>query len=44
LRLRTYREVGRVSERIHFVLLSDRGHSLPKMAGLFGYGEAIVQE
>lgn len=37
-------EVGRVSERIHFVLLSDRGYSPPKIADLFGYCEATVRE
>lgn len=45
LRLRARHEVGRVSERIHFVLLSDRGYSPPKIADLlFGYCETIVQE
>ena len=44
LRLRARCEVGRVSERIHFVLLSDRGHSPPQIADLFGYCEATVRD
>jgi len=43
LRLRARREVGRVSERIHFVLLSDQGHSPPEIAELFGYCETVVR-
>ena len=43
LRLRARREVGRVSERIHFVLLSDRGYSPRQIAGLFGYCAAMVR-
>jgi len=43
LRLRARREVGRVSERIHFVLLSDRGYSPPQIADLFGYCAAMVR-
>ncbi len=43
LRLLARREVGRVSERIHFVLLSDQGHSPPEIAGLFGYSAASVR-
>jgi transposase len=44
LRLRARREVGRVSERIHFVLLSDRGYSSPQIADLFGYCAAMVRD
>ena len=36
-------EVGRVSERIHFVLLCDEGHSPPKIGSLFGYHAATVR-
>ncbi|MBI1880686.1 MAG: helix-turn-helix domain-containing protein [Chloroflexi bacterium] len=36
------REVGRVSERIHFVLLSSRGYSAPKIAEVFAYDEETV--
>ena len=43
LRLRARREVGRVSERIHFVLLSDQGKSPPEIADLFGYSAASVR-
>jgi len=44
LRLFARREVGRVSERAHFVLLSDQGKSPPEIAGLFGYSAASVRE
>ena len=44
LRTRARQEVGRVSERIHFVLLSDRGKSPPEIADLFGYSAATVRE
>jgi hypothetical protein len=44
LRLLARREVGRVSERIHFVLLSDRGKSPPQIADLFGYSAASVRQ
>lgn len=43
LRLLARQEVGRVSERIHFVLLSDQGHSPPEIAQLFHYCEAVVR-
>jgi len=43
-RLRARREVGRVSERIRFVLLSDQGYSPPQIADLFGYCEATVRD
>jgi len=45
LHLRARHELGRVSERIHFVLLSDRGYSSPEVADLlFGYCETIAPE
>ena len=44
LRLFARREVGRVSERAHFVLLSDQGKSPPEIAELFGYSAASVRE
>jgi transposase len=44
LRLLARREVGRVSERIHFVLLSDQGKSPPQIADLFGYSAASVRQ
>jgi len=43
LRLLARQEVGRVSERIHFVLLSDQGHSPPEIAQLFHSCEAVVR-
>jgi len=43
LRLHARREVGHVSERIHFVLLSDRDYSPPEIAHLFGYCEDVVR-
>jgi putative transposase len=43
LHLRARREVGRVSERIHFVLLCDREYSPPQIAHLFGYCAATVR-
>ncbi|MDQ1301224.1 MAG: family transposase [Chloroflexota bacterium] len=35
--------LGRVCERIHFVLLSDQGHSPPKIGTLLGYDAATVR-
>jgi transposase len=35
--------VGRVSERAHFVLLSDQGHSPPEIGRLMGYDPATVR-
>jgi len=32
LRRRARQEIGRISERFHFVLLADQGHSLPEIA------------
>lgn len=34
--------LGRVSERVHFVLLSDQGKSVPEIASLFGYSAETV--
>ena len=34
--------IGRVSERVHFVLLSDQGKSVPEIADLFGYSTETV--
>ena len=34
--------IGRVSERIHFVLLSDQGKSVPEIASLLGYSAETV--
>jgi len=44
LRARARQEIGRVSERIHFVLLSDQGKSPSEIASLFGYSVATVRE
>jgi putative transposase len=35
--------MGRVSERIHFVLLCDQGHAPPEIATLLGYDAATVR-
>jgi len=43
LRREARRAVGRVSERIHFVLLSDQGYSPPKIGAIFGYCGATVR-
>lgn len=43
LRARARQEVGRVAERIHFVLLSDQGKSPPEIAAIFGYSTATVR-
>ncbi len=43
LRREARRTVGRVSERIHFVLLSDQGYSPPKIGAIFGYCAATVR-
>ena len=34
--------IGRVSERVHFVLLSDQGKRVPEIARLFGYSAETV--
>ena len=34
--------IGRVSERVHFVLLSDQGKTVPEIASLFGYSAETV--
>lgn len=44
LRLRARQEKGRVSERIHFVLLSDQGKSSVEIGQLMGYNTATVRE
>jgi transposase len=43
LRREARRTVGRVSERIHFVLLSDQGYSPPRIEAIFGYCAATVR-
>ena len=43
LRREARRTVGRVSERIHFVLLSDQGYSPPMIGAIFGYCAATVR-
>lgn len=43
LRLQARQEVGRVSERIHFVLLSHQGRSAPEIAATFGYTADTVR-
>lgn len=43
LRQAARQAVGRVSERIHFVLLSDQGHSPPEIGRLLGYDAATVR-
>jgi transposase len=37
------REVGRVSERMHAVLLSARGYEVGEIASILGYDEAAVR-
>lgn len=44
LRALARQEVGLVSERIHFVLLSDQGKSPLEIAPLFGYNAATVRK
>lgn len=43
LRREARRSVGRVSERIHFVLLSDQGYSPPQIGAIFDYCAATVR-
>ena len=43
LQLEARRAVGRVSERIHFVLLSGQGNSPPEIGDLMGYEAATVR-
>lgn len=43
LRRRARQEVGRVSERIHFVLLAAGGMAAPEIAGLMGYEDEGVR-
>lgn len=42
--VRARQEIGRVSERIHFVLLSDQGQSPPEIGQLLGYNAVTVRE
>jgi transposase len=44
LKRRARTEVGRVSERIRMVLLSDRRYSVPQIAAIFECGEATVRD
>lgn len=44
LRLLARQEIGRVSERIHFVLMSDQGKSPPVIADTFGYDVSTVRD
>jgi transposase len=44
LKLRARREVGRVSERLHMVLLADRGFSVAQIATIYECGEATVRQ
>ncbi len=43
LRLSARQEVGRVSERIHFIRLSDEGYSPPQIGAVFDYDVATVR-
>ncbi len=43
LELEARQQIGRVTERIHFVLLSNRGYSPPQIAELFNYTEETVR-
>lgn len=43
MRLLARRMIGRVSERIHFVLLADAGQSPPEIGALLGYDAATVR-
>ena len=38
------REVGRVSERVHMVLLADRGYAVAQIAAIFECSEATVRQ
>jgi hypothetical protein len=44
LRLQARRTVGRISERIHFVLLFARGLSVSQIASLYAYDERTISE
>jgi transposase len=44
LRRMARREVGRVSERLHMVLLADRGYSVAQIATLYECSEATVRQ
>ena len=43
LQLRARTEAGRVSERIHMVLLSDRRYTVARIAGIFECSEVTVR-
>lgn len=43
LRQQARQEVGRVAERIHFVLLSEQGYSPPEIGALFDYHPATIR-
>ena len=43
LELEARQQIGRVSERIHFVLLCHRGYSAPQIGELFNYTEETVR-
>jgi transposase len=42
LRLLARHAIGRVSERAHFVLLSDQGRTVPEIAALIGYSDETI--
>ena len=44
LRLQVRRSIGRVSERIHYVLLFSRGHAPDQIAALYEVDERTVQD
>jgi transposase len=44
LKLRARREVGRVSERAHMVLLADRGYGAAQIAAIFECSEGTVRQ
>jgi transposase len=44
LRRLARREVGRISERLHMVLLADRGFSVAQIAAIYECGEATVRQ
>jgi transposase len=44
LKLRARREVGRVSERVHMVLLADRGFGVAQIAAIYECSEATVRQ
>ena len=44
LQAQARQKIGRVSERIHFVLLSDQSKSSPEIGQLLGYNAVTVRE